>query len=83
MLHAMRRNAFLGGLVKFILYVLILVVAPLWIYTTYISPVMQGVVQKMNQVQGTETKAQDQFSAFANGWKQFESKLPGFLQAKQ
>jgi cell division septal protein FtsQ len=76
MLHSMRRNAFLGGIVKFIFYVLILVVAPLWVYTTYLAPLIQNVQETMQQVQGTNAKAQAQLGSVQDLWKSFEAKLP-------
>lgn len=77
MLHSMRRNAFLGGIVKFILYALIFVVAPLWIYTNYVSPLMQEAVKTINQVQGTGNNAQSQLNGLVESLKQLESKIPG------
>ena len=41
MLHAMRRNAFLGGLFKFIFYAVVFIALPAWVYITYLAPVMQ------------------------------------------
>lgn len=78
MLHAMRRNAFLGGIVKFIFYILILVVAPLWVYSVYLAPLVQNLQQTMHQVQGTNAGIQTQFTGFENAWSSFVSKLPGF-----
>ncbi len=82
MLHKMRRNAFWGGLIKFIIYIVIFVVVPLWIYATYLAPVVETMVKTMNQIQGTGAKAQAQFSDFEKMWKDFQTKLPGFMQSK-
>jgi flagellar biosynthesis/type III secretory pathway M-ring protein FliF/YscJ len=71
MLHAMRRNALLGGIVKFIFYILILVVAPLWVYTTYLQPLVQNLEK-------TNAQTQAQFTALQDTWKAIESKIPGF-----
>lgn len=57
MLHAMRRRAFFGGTIKFVLYVLILVVAPLWLYSTYIQPIMREVNDTIEDIRGTKTSA--------------------------
>ena len=81
MLHAMRRNAFVGGLVKFIFYILILVVAPLWVYSTYLAPIMQNLQQTMHQIQGANQNAQNQFSSFESALseiQQLQSKIPNF-----
>ncbi len=81
MLHAMRRNAFLGGIIKFIFYVLILIVAPLWVYSTYLAPVVQSMQQTMHQIQGANASAQNQFSSFEtllSQLQQLQSKIPNF-----
>lgn len=75
MLHAMRRNAFWGGIIKFVLYVLVLVVAPLWLYATYLAPMMEQVLDTYQQIQGTGAKAQAQFTDFQNLLKQFQNKF--------
>ena len=82
MLHSMRRNAFFAGIFKFVFYILILVVAPLWIYTSYLSPILQEATQTLVQVQGVNGKTQSQFSGLLNEWKQIQSKLPSSLQTK-
>jgi uncharacterized membrane protein YukC len=83
MLHAMRRNAWLGGIVKIIFYILILVVAPLWIYSTYLAPLVSNMQQTINQAQGTNTKVQAQLTGFETMVKQVESWIPGVSQQKQ
>ena len=83
MLHAMRRNAFIGGVIKFLLYITLFVLAPLWLYATYLAPLVQSMNQAINQMQGTGAKVQADFSSFQNAWKQFEAKFPSFGQAKQ
>ena len=75
MLHAMRRNAFWGGVIKFILYALVLVVAPLWLYTTYLAPMMEQVLDTYQQIQGTGAKAQAQFGDFQNLLEQFKNQF--------
>jgi hypothetical protein len=83
MLHAMRRNAWLTGIVKFIFYILILVVAPLWVYTTYLAPLVAEMQKTISQVQGTNAKAQAQLSGIENMFQQVTSKLPSFSPPKQ
>lgn len=75
MLRAMRRNAFWGGLIKFILYVLVLVVAPLWLYSTYLAPVMDQVLETYQQIQSTGARAQAQFTDFQSLLKQFQDQF--------
>ena len=76
MLHKMRRNSFIGGVVRVIFYFLILVVAPLYVYTTYVAPLVQNLQSTLQQVQGTNAAAQQQLNGFEQAWKSFESKLP-------
>ena len=75
MLHAMRRNAFWGGLIKFILYAVVLVAAPLWLYATYLAPMMEQLLDTYQQVQGTGAKAQAQWSDFQNLLDQFKDQF--------
>jgi|SRR3989338_1609282 len=80
MLHKMRRNAWIHGILKFILYALIFVAAPLWLYATYLAPIMTSMLETMQNIQDTGTQAQNQFVSFQNGWKELQSKLPSFMQ---
>ena len=75
MLHKMRRNAFWGGIIKFVLYALVLVVAPLWLYATYLAPMMEQVLDTYQQVQGTGAKAQAQFSDIQGFIDQFKNQF--------
>jgi hypothetical protein len=72
MLHRMRRSAFVGGIVKFILYALLLLV-PIWFYMTYLNGTVQVLIQDLNRVEGVNTQAQNQFQGFEQAWQQFES----------
>ncbi len=74
MLHAMRRNAFWGGILKFIFWSAILI-APIWFYMTYLNATVEKMLHTIDQVQGTGAKAQAQVSGWENAWKQFEAKF--------
>src|SRR3989344_5216870 len=76
MLHKMRRNAFWGGIIKFALYAVLLVVLPWWLNMTYLAPVLESTMQTMNQIQGTGAKAQAQFGSFQEMLKQLQDKFP-------
>ena len=83
-LRKMRRNAFWGGLIKFIIYIIIFVVAPLWLYTVYLAPVVESMTKTINQIQGTGARAEAQFSDFEKMWKDLQTKLPYvFMQSGQ
>ena len=49
MLHGMRRRAFFGGIFKLVFWIA-LIVAPIWFYQTYLSPVVGSMLKSMNQV---------------------------------
>lgn len=74
MLHAMRRNAFWGGLFKFLIYAALLT-APVWFYLTYLNGAVQNLLQAVNKIQGTSTAAQSQFSGLQASWQQFEARF--------
>lgn len=71
----MRRHAFWGGLIKFILYAA-LIIAPLWFYAAYLAPVVDSMLKTMNEIQGTGAKAQAEFGSFQEMLKQLQSKFP-------
>lgn len=58
MLHAMRRNAFLGGILKLAIYA-VLIGVPLYFFATYVMPILNTTVNTMNQMQGQLKSAQD------------------------
>jgi len=74
MLHSMRRNAFLGGIIKIIVYGA-LVLVPLWFYYQYFAPVLEQMLHTMQQIQGTSTQAQTQFGQFQDMWQKFEQQF--------
>src|SRR5271165_4964250 len=79
MLHAMRRNAFLGGIFKFILYI-ILFAAPIWFYMTYLNTSVENLINLLNKAQGTTATVQNNFAGFEEAIKNIESHLPSFMQ---
>src|SRR3989338_11643865 len=80
MLHKMRRNAFWGGLIKFVMYIALFVVVPWWLYMTYLAPVLESTMRTMNQIQGTGAKAQAQFGSFQEMLQQLQQKFPSAQQ---
>ncbi len=79
MLHAQRRSAFLMGILKFLLYV-VLFAAPIWFYMTYVSGTLDTLITEMNKIQGTTTVQQQKFQGFEKAIQDFRSKLPAFMQ---
>ena len=76
MLRAMRRHAFWGALVRFVIYAALLLV-PLWFYLTYLAPLMEDMMNTYAQIQGTGARASAQFSDFQNMLKQYQELLGG------
>ena len=64
--HKMRRGAVWGTVIKVVVYLLALVVIPLWLYSTYLAPIMEDALNTYQQIQGTGAKAQAQFSDLQN-----------------
>lgn len=63
MLHTMRRNAFWGGVIKVVIYILLLGV-PIWLYLQYLGPLLQDTLRTIQQVQGVS----GQFNASNPDW---------------
>ncbi|HEY4525255.1 MAG TPA: hypothetical protein VJL39_02730 [Candidatus Paceibacterota bacterium] len=74
MLRAMRRNAFLGGIVRLVVWAA-LIILPIWFYMTYLAPVMESMMETYQQIQGTSAQAQAQFGQFSEMWEQFQNRF--------
>ena len=79
-LHSMRRSAFIGGILRFIIYGA-LIIAPIWFYMAYLNEGVQKMLSAFNQMQTTGAGAQVQFNAFQQTLKDLEAKIPGFPRA--
>lgn len=74
MLRSMRRNAFWGGLLRLVIYAALLLV-PMWFYFTYMAPIVEQMMQTVQQIQGTGAKAEAQFTGFQEAWREFQEKF--------
>ncbi len=81
-LRSMKRNAFWGGLIRLIIYAALLLI-PAWFYFTYMAPVVEQMMQTVQEIQGTGAKAQAQFTSLQDAWKQFQEKLKSSQPAQQ
>ena len=81
MLHSMRRDAFLGGIFKILMWAAFIVV-PAYLYYLYLAPVMQQMIATMNAAQKGGAQAQVQLGQFQDMLKNLESKIPGLTPAK-
>ncbi len=75
MLHAMRRNAWLGGIFKLFIWVAF-ILAPIWLYMQYVAPVMQGMLQSYQELQGTSAEAKAQFAKMNEYLTQLQNLSP-------
>ena len=75
MLHKMRRSAFWGGIIKVVLYAVLFVGVPFWLYATYLAPIMEQMMKTYQEVQGTGAKAQAQFGDFQSMLQQLKDKV--------
>lgn len=75
MLHKMRRDAFVGGLVKIVFYGVFFVAIPLWLYATYLGPMVEQMLKTYQDIQGTGAKAQTQFSDIQSLIDQFKQQF--------
>lgn len=77
MLKGMRRDAFIGGIIKFIFWIILLVVIP-YMTWLYIEPYVQGVLDTYQKVQDTTSAVSStssiDFSKVQEFLEQFGSK---------
>ena len=76
MLHAMRRHAFIGGIVKVLVYAII-IIAPFWLYMQYLAPKVDQVLQVVAKLQGTSAEAQVQIGQWQKALQDLRGKIPG------
>jgi len=82
MLHSMRRSAFLGGIVKLIVWVALLGF-PIWLYIQYVNPVLTNLVSAVGEVQQVGNDIGVQFEGVGDFFSQFkEIQLPSFNQGE-
>lgn len=74
MLRAMRRNAWIGGFFKLILWAAF-VILPFWFYLTYLAPTVDSMMKTVNQIQGANAQAQAQFGELNT----YLQKMQGFM----
>jgi hypothetical protein len=79
MLHSQRRSAFIGGIFKVVMWGAFVII-PLWLYMQYVAPMMAGMLETYQQLQGTNAAAQAQFSGFQEAFQKFQSMYGGGQQ---
>ena len=78
MLHSMRRNSFMWGLIKVIFYGF-LFAAPLWFYMTYVSSDVDTLIAALDRANGTAASAQQNVTNIGDTIKNIESALPSWM----
>ena len=53
MLRAMRRDAFIGGIIKFIFWIAVVFVIPYFLYITYLQPQIEALTAAYENVENT------------------------------
>jgi len=69
MLRAMRRDAFIGGIIKFVFWVAVFFVLPYVLYVLYLQPYLeqlQGAYENLNQNVQAVNEASNQFEDLKN-----------------
>ncbi|HEY4487895.1 MAG TPA: hypothetical protein VJB97_00060 [Candidatus Paceibacterota bacterium] len=76
LLKGMRRRAFWGGIVKFIIYIALFIALPLWLYVTYLAPILEQMLDTYEQIQGTRAAAEAQYGDLQTMFNQLRQFLP-------
>jgi hypothetical protein len=74
MLHKMRRGAMLKTLFQLVVYALLLII-PAYFYLQYMQPIVEQMMQTVQQIQGTGAQAQAQFSGLQDMWDLVKDKF--------
>jgi hypothetical protein len=80
MLHAMRRSAFWGGLFKIALYLLALGI-PLWLYFSYLMPVVKQMDATLSAATGQKVQLEGQLNDWVNKFEEYKNKVMNFNNA--
>ena len=71
MLKAMRRDAFIGGVIQFVWWIIIIVVLP-YISWLFIQPYLEGVLSAYSQAQGQSAQVSDAIKELQNAGSGFD-----------
>ncbi|MES2134979.1 MAG: hypothetical protein V4449_01915 [Patescibacteria group bacterium] len=74
MLKAMRRDAFVGGIVKFIFWIIVFVVIP-YLTWLYVQPYLQGFLDTYQKVQQTADSVSSSTTADFSQFQEFLKKF--------
>ncbi len=76
MLRSMKRNAFWGGVLKVGLFLFALGV-PLWLYFSYVAPVIKQFDATLSAATGQKVQIEGKLAEWAKMWEEFRAKFTG------
>lgn len=82
MLRSMSRAALFNNLFRIVAWLIVLG-GSIWLYTTYLGPVMSSLTNQANQAQSFSEGASDQFKAFSDMLEKLQQTLPSFSGATE
>lgn len=82
MLRSMNRAALFNNLFRILAWALVLG-GSIWLYMTYLGPVMGTLTSQVNQAQSMSEGASDQFKAFSEMLEKLQQTVPGFSSATE
>ncbi len=82
MLHSLKRHAFWGGMFKLLLYALALGV-PVWLYFTYVAPVVKQVEATVTSATGKKTELEGLFAEWMQFLEQAKDRMQGASSSAQ
>lgn len=74
MLHAMRRDAFVGGVVKFVWWIALFIVIPYILYVLYLQPYLETIQAAYQNISDSAST----LSGAAKDVEELKSKFPDF-----
>src|SRR3989338_885930 len=76
MLKSLKRRSLWGGIFKLLIYLLALGV-PIWLYFTYLYPIVQQVDRTLTEMTGKKVELEGQFGEWADAFTQFRNRFTG------
>jgi peptidoglycan hydrolase CwlO-like protein len=81
MLRSMRRNAFMGGILRLVIYAAMIVI-PFWFYQQYLSASVAEMQKALQQMQGTGTQAQVQLQSLQEALQKMQTYMPSLPKSQ-
>jgi hypothetical protein len=76
MLHAMRRNAFWGGLFRLVMY-LAFIGVPIWLYFSYLAPIVKQMDATLSAATGKKIQLEGQIGDWAKTYEEYKARFTG------